>query len=326
MELSGTAPVSVTQVLVDDTLLMAYTGSVRGTGVVTLSLPAVNSLAGQTLMNVIVDKHGRVLGGTPTGLNDYILNQSNFQDANFNIRDGTVVNLTITESLNLTTPLGVTSGGSGVNSVAPSNVFIGNESTTGAPGWRRLLGADMPAGVLNSEIPYATVAVAGLMIVGSGLSVVDGVVSSAVEPYTLPVASVTTLGGVKIGSGIHRDVDGTISTTKSRVVASQAPSTDDDVPLIYASGAVTNLSIRVVMSGVSGSTATFMLYSSLNRSADIAGTPLLASPEVLTNTSNGIDLVLETTSLDAGSFVYALISTAAVAKSLEFYLTYQEGV
>lgn len=58
----------------------------------------------------------------------------------------------------------------------------------------------------------ATATTLGGIKVGSGLSVTeDGMLSADAQEYTLPAATATTLGGVKVGSGLTVDADGTLS-------------------------------------------------------------------------------------------------------------------
>ena len=57
----------------------------------------------------------------------------------------------------------------------------------------------------------ATSTTLGGIKVGSGLSVTDdGMLSADAQKYTLPAATATTLGGVKVGSGLTVDADGTL--------------------------------------------------------------------------------------------------------------------
>ena len=61
-------------------------------------------------------------------------------------------------------------------------------------------------GVVSVEtlaVPVANYASAGIVRVGTGLVVQDGVLSNPVSEYVLPVASQSTLGGVKIGYGLE---------------------------------------------------------------------------------------------------------------------------
>jgi hypothetical protein len=68
-----------------------------------------------------------------------------------------------------------------------------------------------PAGYLTlSTLPIASNSVFGIVEIGSGINVSNGVIS--VTPYSLPQATISTLGGVIVGSGINV-TNGTISVT-----------------------------------------------------------------------------------------------------------------
>lgn len=57
-------------------------------------------------------------------------------------------------------------------------------------------------GTLNS-LPVASTSILGGIKVGSGLSITSaGVLSATATAYTLPTASASTLGGIKVGSGL----------------------------------------------------------------------------------------------------------------------------
>ena len=61
-------------------------------------------------------------------------------------------------------------------------------------------------------LPVASDTVLGGVKIGSGITIDGyGVISTSQTPYTLPVASDTVLGGVKIGNGIQIDAQGVIS-------------------------------------------------------------------------------------------------------------------
>lgn len=64
----------------------------------------------------------------------------------------------------------------------------------------------------NLNIRPATSTTLGGIKVGSGLSVTDdGTLSADAQEYTLPVATATTLGGIKSGKGLKISADGTAS-------------------------------------------------------------------------------------------------------------------
>ena len=60
-------------------------------------------------------------------------------------------------------------------------------------------------------LPIATSSTLGGIKVGSGLSVNNSGILSNSYSYSLPIASSSTLGGVKVGSGLSIDGDGELS-------------------------------------------------------------------------------------------------------------------
>lgn len=61
-------------------------------------------------------------------------------------------------------------------------------------------------------LPIASSSIFGVIKVGSGLNINDdGILSASAQNYALPIATNSTLGGVKIGSGISIDNEGVIS-------------------------------------------------------------------------------------------------------------------
>jgi hypothetical protein len=62
-------------------------------------------------------------------------------------------------------------------------------------------------------LPTASASVLGGVKIGSGISIdVNGVISAS-GGYTLPIASASTLGGIKIGSGMTIDANGVVNIT-----------------------------------------------------------------------------------------------------------------
>lgn len=75
-------------------------------------------------------------------------------------------------------------------------------------------------------LPTATATTLGGVKVGSGLSVsTDGTISANAEEYALPTASATTLGGIKVGDNLSISIDGTLSASASVTVDSALSST-----------------------------------------------------------------------------------------------------
>lgn len=72
-------------------------------------------------------------------------------------------------------------------------------------------------GVVSVEtlsVPAASYDTAGIVRIGTGLVVQDGVLSNPVSAYVLPVASQSTLGGAKIGYGL--EVNNELLAVKTR--------------------------------------------------------------------------------------------------------------
>lgn len=68
------------------------------------------------------------------------------------------------------------------------------------------------------SLPTASASVLGGVKIGSGLTIAEGVLSAAGDAgggYTLPAATAETLGGVKVGENLTISEDGTLSATAS---------------------------------------------------------------------------------------------------------------
>lgn len=92
-------------------------------------------------------------------------------------------------------------------------VVAGSSTVTTYEDHRQAIGvaAGGGGGGTSYTLPPATVTTLGGVKVGTGLSVAaDGTLASA---YSLPAATTTVLGGVKVGSGLAVTADGTISAT-----------------------------------------------------------------------------------------------------------------
>lgn len=86
------------------------------------------------------------------------------------------------------------------------------DATTSASGLMSATDKTKLNGLSPYTLPAATTSSLGGVKVGSGLSI-DNTGELSADQYQLPTASSSTLGGVKIGSGISIASDGTISTT-----------------------------------------------------------------------------------------------------------------
>ena len=111
--------------------------------------------------------------------------------------------------------------GDGTWQVPPDTKY--NNATTSAAGLMSSTDKSKLDGIAananNYSLPTASASTLGGIKVGSGLSISNGVLSSTVSggsSYTLPAASSSTLGGVKIGSNITNS-NGTISLSSANV-------------------------------------------------------------------------------------------------------------
>lgn len=86
------------------------------------------------------------------------------------------------------------------------------DATTSASGLMSATDKTKLDGLSPYTLPAATTSSLGGIKVGSGLSI-DNTGELSADQYQLPIASSSTLGGVKVGSGISIASDGTISTT-----------------------------------------------------------------------------------------------------------------
>jgi hypothetical protein len=77
----------------------------------------------------------------------------------------------------------------------------------------------------QSNFPVATASTVGGIKVGSGLSIDGSNVLSATYSYTLPTAAASTLGGIKVGSGLAIDGSGILSTTYTYTLPTASVST-----------------------------------------------------------------------------------------------------
>ena len=128
-------------------------------------------------------------------------------------------------------------------------------------------------------------------------------------PYTLPIASATVLGGVKIGSGVSVAADGTISVSMSGYVPYTGATTNVDLgnntikSSMYLKGTLT-YSAANVLSSFQSSVATFnqfILQNSNNGNA--ASSDLIVSNDVTTETTFYGDLgINSSTFAGSGSF------------------------
>ena len=72
----------------------------------------------------------------------------------------------------------------------------------------------LAVGTTPYTLPAATATTLGGVKVGTGLNIAPDGTLSAAEQYTLPAATATTLGGVKVGTGLNIAPDGTLSAAE----------------------------------------------------------------------------------------------------------------
>ena len=139
-------------------------------------------------------------------------------------------------------------------------------------------------------LPAATTTTLGGVKVGSGLKVAaDGKLSADAQKYTLPAATTTTLGGVKVGSGLKVTADGKLSADALAAypVGSIYQSTGSTSPAALFGGTWEQIASERVLMGAS--------------SSHKAGTTVNAGLPNITGTANGGVLSMVTPSSD-GAF------------------------
>lgn len=147
--------------------------------------------------------------------------------------------------------------------------------------------ADSLGAYTSQTIPTATTGQKGIMQVGSGLTVSNGVVSVS-QNATLPVASATVLGGIKVGDNLSINQDGVLSagisattgvTSFNTRTGAVSPASGD-----YTAAQVTNAVTTNTAQDISGS-----------KKFTASQTVSSSTPAVGTNGSSGV--VLNTTGL-----------------------------
>lgn len=111
----------------------------------------------------------------------------------------------------------------------------------------------------NLNIRPATSTTLGGIKVGSGLSVTDdGTLSADAQEYTLPAATATILGGVKVGDGLTVDADGKLSAYRDLAaypVGSIYQSADPTSPAALFGGSWEEIASDRVLMGASSAHA-----------------------------------------------------------------------
>lgn len=108
----------------------------------------------------------------------------------------------------------------------------------------------------NYTLPEATDTVLGGVKIGTGLSITAGVLNAVQGSYTLPTASATTLGGIKVGTNLSIS-DGVLST------AGEA-NTIENVKVNGIALAITSKAVNIDLSGYALSATTLAGYGITN--------------------------------------------------------------
>lgn len=98
--------------------------------------------------------------------------------------------------------------------------------------------AEVDALVRPYTLPAATTTTLGGVKVGDNLSIDASGRLSGAAPYALPAATVSTLGGVKVGSGLKVYSDGTLTVTSVNGFTVKAQTTDPGVGSALTTGTI----------------------------------------------------------------------------------------
>jgi hypothetical protein len=227
----------VTKVIAEGALSYSYTGVDRGTGDIVITMPKRPAVAGKTFQNVTVDEYGLVIGGVVGSAEGYEpliqagagnqvwhgdkqwkqLNTDDTLEGSLHLYYSDArARAALHAGANITLD-----SGTGTIAVATDPVLgsitlsAGSTPSTTANKLYNIGGSLYWNGMLvgsNYSLPVASATVLGGIKVGSGLSIDgSGVLTAQAQPYTLPVATTSVLGGVKQGLGVVIASDGTLS-------------------------------------------------------------------------------------------------------------------
>lgn len=104
-------------------------------------------------------------------------------------------------------PITIKDEGLTISSNVSSIDFVG-DGVSGSPTGSNVV-ETIPGGGGSYTLPVATDSMLGGIKIGSGLSIADGVLSST--PYSLPTATASVLGGIKVGTRLSIDGNGVLS-------------------------------------------------------------------------------------------------------------------
>lgn len=161
---------------------------------------------------------------------------------------------------------------------------------------------------LTVTLPTATDTVLGGVKVGNNLSITNGVLSATSAPYTLPTATDTVLGGVKVGSNLSI-TDGVLSATAHAPEISTPANNDtlDQTKQIFVLGTGT----YHLTNGTEGQICYFVMHSTGSATGSVVNVDNIRviTSDVATLTTSAIWYPFDTA---AGSGVDAKTTSTAI--------------
>lgn len=119
------------------------------------------------------------------------------------------------------------------------------------------------AGLTNYTLPQASASTLGGIKVGNNLTITDGVLSAVQGTYTLPTASASQLGGVKVGTNLSINASGVLSATDTKYNAATSTAnglmSSSDKSKLDGFGAASTYALKTEITGMykyKGSVAT----------------------------------------------------------------------
>ena len=187
----------VVKVTADSGLEFDYTGADAGTGDVVIRLPLIDGITeGMTLYSVVLDKHGRVVGGSKAPIGGGGSGTDIGEDPVFSSVTATrgLFQQVRTQHLVSDYPIPVSSGGIG-NTVADAKFFFAGplSGDPDAPLWRRIQESDLP-----DQISFLRLHGLPSTLVGYGITdaytrvELDAIIASVVHDSNLPAGGVVT--------------------------------------------------------------------------------------------------------------------------------------
>ncbi len=151
------------------------------------------------------------------------------------------------------------------------------------------------------SLPIASASVLGGIKIGSNLTIAGDGTLSAVAGYTLPVSTASVLGGVKIGSGINVTSDGTISN--GYVLAAATAATLGGVKIGSGINVTSDGTISAAVAGVVSVTSTGSGVSLVNNVGGFGTSAVLRSIAPGTNVTVVLNAAQDTITINAPNLV-----------------------